>query len=291
MKTGFIGLGHMGSAMAANLIKAGHEVTVFNRSARKRRELVQLGAQEASSVAGACEAEAVITMLADDTAVSEVAFAKNGILASLRRDAIHISMSTISVTLSKRLAQAHAEVGQRFVTAPVFGRPDMATAAKLFIVTGGDLAALATCKPLFNAMGQRTLSIGTDPVAANLVKLCGNFLFASLIEALGEALALVGKAGIDQQSVVDILTSTIFPAPAYQTYGALIVGQKFEPAAFAAPLGFKDIRLTLAAAEELRVPMPLGSLLRDRFLRLLARGGDNLDWAAVGGLAAQDAGV
>ena len=292
MKTGFIGLGHMGSAMAANLIKAGHEVTVFNRSVQKRRELVHLGAHEASSVADACDAEAVITMLADDSAVTDVTFAERGILESLPTDAIHISMSTISVTLSKRLAQAHREAGQRFVTAPVFGRPDMAAAGKLFIVSAGDPAALATCKPLFDAIGQKTLAIGTEPVAANLVKLCGNFLFASLIEALGEALALVGKAGIDQQSVVDILTSTIFPAPAYKTYGALIVGRKFEPAAFAAPLGFKDIRLTLAAAEALHVPMPLGSLLRDRFLRLLAQeGGDHLDWAAVGGLAAQDAGV
>ncbi len=290
MKTGFIGLGHMGSAMAANLIKAGHEVTVFNRSAQKRRELVRLGAQEASSVAAACGSDAVITMLADDTAVTDVTFTKNGILQSLSREAIHISMSTISVTLSKRLAQAHAEAGQRFVAAPVFGRPDMAAAAKLFIVNAGDPAALATCKPLFDAMAQKALSIGTEPAAANLVKLSGNFLFASLIEALGETLALVGKAGIDQQSVVDILTSTIFPAPAYKTYGDLIVARKFEPAAFAAPLGFKDIRLTLAAAEALRVPMPLGSLLRDRFLRLLAQqGGEHLDWAAVGGLAAQDA--
>ncbi len=292
MKTGFIGLGHMGSAMAANLIKAGHEVTVFNRSAQKRRELVRLGAKEASSVADACDSDTVITMLADDAAVTEVTFAEKGILQSLPRGAIHISMSTISVALSKGLARAHADAGQRFVAAPVFGRPDMAGAAKLFIVTAGDPAVLATCKPLFDAMGQSALSAGTDPAAANLVKLSGNFLFASLIEALGEALALVGKAGIDQQSVVDILTSTIFPAPAYKTYGALIAGRRFEPAAFAATLGFKDIRLTLAAAEALRVPMPLGSLLRDRFLRLLAQeGGDHLDWAAVGALAAEDAGV
>ena len=290
MKTGFIGLGRMGSAMAANLIKAGHEVTVFNRTVHKRHELIQLGAKQASSVAAACDADAVITMLADDTAVTDVTFGERGILERLARDAIHISMSTISVALSKTLAQAHAEAGQRFVAAPVFGRPDMAAAAKLFIVTAGDPAALATCKPLFDAMGQKTLSVGTEPAAATLVKLSGNFLSASLIEALGETLALVGKAGIDQQSVVDILTSTLFPAPAYKTYGDLIVNRKFEPAAFAAPLGFKDIRLTLAAAEALRVPMPLGSLLRDRFLRLLAQdGGDHLDWAAVGGLAAQDA--
>ncbi len=291
MKTGFIGLGRMGSAMAANLIKAGHEVTVFNRTPEKGRELIELGAHEAARIEDACRAEAVVTMLADDTAVADVTFAQNAILQSLHRDALHISMSTISVALSKRLAEAHAEAGQRFVAAPVFGRPDMAAAAKLFIVTGGEPASLATCKPLFDAMGQKTLVIGTEPAAANLVKLSGNFLFASLIEALGETIALVGKAGIDRRAFVDALTSTIFPAPAYETYGTLIADGKFEPAAFAAPLGFKDIRLILAAAEGLRVPMPLGSLLRDRFLRLLAQGGDNLDWAAIGGLAGQDAGA
>jgi 3-hydroxyisobutyrate dehydrogenase-like beta-hydroxyacid dehydrogenase len=289
MKTGFIGLGQMGSAMAANLVKAGHDVTVFNRSPDKSRPLLELGARQATSIAGACDGETVITMLADDAAVAHTALSADGIVGKLRQGAIHISMSTISVALSKELARAHAKAGQRFVAAPVFGRPEMAAAAKLFIVTAGDPAAVQVCQPLFGAMGQKTFSIGTEPSAANLVKLSGNFLLASAIEALGEAVALVGKAGIDRHAFVDLLTSTIFPAPAYKTYGDLIADNKFQPARFAAPLGFKDIRLTLAAAETLRVPMPLGSLLRDRFLRLLAQGGDDLDWAAIGGLAAQDA--
>jgi 3-hydroxyisobutyrate dehydrogenase-like beta-hydroxyacid dehydrogenase len=290
MKIGFIGLGRMGAAMAANLVKAGHDVTVFNRSPEKSRALVELGAHHASSIAGACNGEAVITMLADDAAAAHVALSDDGIVGKLRRGAIHISMSTISVALSKELASAHARAGQRFVAAPVFGRPEMAAEAKLFIVTAGDPAAVGACQPLFGAMGQKALSMGTEPSAANLVKLSGNFLFASAIEALGEAVALVGKAGIDRHAFVDLLTSTIFPAPAYKTYGNLIANNEFQPARFAAPLGFKDIRLTLAAAESLRVPMPLGSLLHDRFLRLLAQGGDDLDWAAIGGLAAQDAG-
>jgi 3-hydroxyisobutyrate dehydrogenase-like beta-hydroxyacid dehydrogenase len=214
----------------------------------------------------------------------------DGIVANLAKGAIHLSMSTISVALSKELAEAHAKAGQRFVAAPVFGRPDMAAAAKLFIVAAGDPATIAACQPLFDALGQKTIPIGTEPSAANLVKLSGNFLLASVIEALGEAIALVGKAGVDRGAYVDLLTSTIFPAPAYKTYGGLIAESKFEPAAFRAPLGYKDIRLALAAAENLRVPMPLASLLRDRFLRLFAQGGDNLDWAAVGGLATQDAG-
>jgi 3-hydroxyisobutyrate dehydrogenase-like beta-hydroxyacid dehydrogenase len=289
MKIGFIGLGRMGSAMAENLLKAGHDVTVFNRSAEKSRPLLDLGAHQASSIAQACTGEAVITMLADDTAVSNAALTDDGIVKKLPQRAVHISMSTISVELSKQLAQAHARAGQRFVAAPVFGRPEAAAAAQLFIVAAGDPAAVGACRPLFDAMGQRTISIDEDPTAANLVKLSGNFLLASAIEALGEAVALVGKAGIDRHAFVDLLTSTIFPAPAYKTYGNLIADNQFQPARFAAPLGFKDIRLALAAAESLRVPMPLGSLLRDRFLRLLARGGDDLDWAAIGGLAVHDA--
>jgi 3-hydroxyisobutyrate dehydrogenase-like beta-hydroxyacid dehydrogenase len=290
MKIGFVGLGHMGSAMAANLVKAGHDVTVFNRSPEKRRALLELGAHEAESVADACHGQVIITMLADDTAVADVALAKYGIVETLAKGAIHLSMSTISVALSKRLSETHAHAGQRFVAAPVFGRPDAAAAAKLFIVAAGEPAAVEACKPLFDALGQTTFPISTEPAAANLVKLSGNFLLAAAIEALGEAIALVGKAGIDRRAYVDLLTSTIFPVPAYKIYGGLIAESRFQPAAFAAPLGFKDIRLAMAAAESLRVPMPLGSLLHDRFLRLLAQGGDSLDWAAIGGLAAQDAG-
>jgi 3-hydroxyisobutyrate dehydrogenase-like beta-hydroxyacid dehydrogenase len=290
MKVGFIGLGHMGAAMAANLVKAGHDVTVFNRSPGKSGALVDLGARNAATLADACAADAVITMLADDDAASDIALGDGGLIAHLPKGAIHVSMSTISVALSKRLARAHAQAGQRYVAAPVFGRPDMAAAAKLFIVAAGDPATIDACQPLFRAMGQKTFPMGTEPSAANLVKLSGNFLLASAIEALGEAVALIGKAGVDRRAYIEFLTSTLFNAPAYKTYGALIAQGKFEPAAFAAPLGYKDIRLALSAAESLHVPMPLASLLHDRFLRLLAQGGEHLDWSAIGGLASQDAG-
>jgi 3-hydroxyisobutyrate dehydrogenase-like beta-hydroxyacid dehydrogenase len=291
MKTGFIGLGRMGAAMAANLVKAGHDVTVFNRNPEKRRALVQLGAHEGTRVADACQGEVVITMVADDAAVSDIALAKGGLIQSLSKGAIHISMSTISVALSETLAHAHAEAGQRYIAAPVFGRPEAAAAAKLFIVAGGDPATVDVCQPLFDAMGQRTFPISTEPHGANLVKLSGNFLIAAVIEALGEAIALVGKGGIDRTAYVQLLTSSLFPAPSYQIYGGLIASGKFHPPGFAAPLGYKDIRLALAAAANLCVPMPLASLLHDRFLRLLAQGGsENLDWAAIGSLAAQDAG-
>jgi 3-hydroxyisobutyrate dehydrogenase-like beta-hydroxyacid dehydrogenase len=290
MKIGFIGLGRMGAAMAANLVKAGHDVSVFNRSPGRGAGLLELGAHEAANLAEACAGDAVITMLADDDAASAIALGNGGLIAHLPKGAIHLSMSTISVALSKSLAQAHAKAGQRYAAAPVFGRPDMAAAAKLFIVAAGDPATLDECQPLFRAMGQNTFPIGAEPWAANLVKLSGNFLMASAIEALGEAVALIGKAGIDRRAYIELLTSSIFNVPAYKTYGSLIAQGKFEPAAFAAPLGYKDIRLALAAAESLRVPMPLASLLHDRFLRLFAQGGDNLDWSAIGGLATQDAG-
>ncbi len=290
MKVGFIGLGHMGFGMAANLIRAGHEVTVYNRTASKMKALVEQGAHAAAQVTDACRGEAVITMLADDGAVESIAFGDEGLTGCLGKGAIHISMSTISVALSERLAAAHAEAGQRFVAAPVFGRPEAAAAAKLFIVAAGAPDAVYACLPLFEALGQETFTFGDNPQAANLVKLSGNFLIASAIEALGEAMALVGKAGVNRGQYLDLLTSTLFSAPIYKIYGPLIAEQRFEPAGFAAPLGHKDIRLTLAAAETLRVPMPLASLLRDRFLTLFAHGGERLDWSAIARLAAEDAG-
>jgi len=289
MDVGFVGLGNMGSGMAANLIKAGHRVTAYNRSPAKVDALAARGAHPAHTLAAACASEVVVTMLADDAAVAAVTLGDGGIIASAPRGAVHVSSSTISVTLAQRLAQAHAAAGQRFVSAPVFGRPEAAAAAKLFVVAAGPRDDVTAVMPLFEAIGQRTFVVSEDPEAANLVKLSGNFLIGSVIESLGEAMALVSKGGVDKHQYLEILTSTLFSAPVYQTYGALIAGEQFEPAGFAAPLGQKDIRLVLAAAEELRVPLPIASLLRDRFLRLLAGGGEQLDWSAVGSLAAQDA--
>jgi 3-hydroxyisobutyrate dehydrogenase-like beta-hydroxyacid dehydrogenase len=291
MKIGFIGLGSMGSPMAGNLLKAGHEVTVYNRTAAKAEALVRQGAQYAASIADACHGDAVFTMLADDSALESVVFGEAGVLASLRRDAIHISSSTISIAISERMTVAHAEREQRLVSAPVFGRPDAAAAAKLFVVAAGASDAVQACAPLFEAIGQKTFHFGDKPMLANLVKLSGNFLIASVIESLSEAVALVEKAGLDPRQYIDFLTSTLFAAPVYKTYGGLIVEKKFTPAGFGAPLGLKDVRLTLAAGEQLRVPLPLASLVRDRFLTLLARGGENLDWSAISQIPAQDSGL
>jgi 3-hydroxyisobutyrate dehydrogenase-like beta-hydroxyacid dehydrogenase len=291
MKIGFIGLGQMGAAMAANLLKAGYEVAVYNRTASKTEALVRLGARACQSVEAVCVAEVVITMLADDHALEEIVFGKGGVLVSLKKGAAHISSSTISVALSKRLAAAHASAGQHYLAAPVFGRPEAAANGKLFVVVGGPADLVDTYMPLFKSLGQRTFVMSGKAEDANLVKLSGNFLIAVVIESLGEALALIGKGGLDQQQYLDLLTSTLFDAPVYKTYGRLIVERRFEPAGFAAPLGQKDIRLTLAAAEALNVPLPLASLLRDRFLTLLAQGGEALDWSAIGQLAAQDSGL
>jgi 3-hydroxyisobutyrate dehydrogenase-like beta-hydroxyacid dehydrogenase len=293
MHIGFIGLGQMGAGMAANLVKAGHDVTVYNRTRAKAEALVAQGAKAAAGVSDACRGDAVITMLANDDAVERVVFGDGGIIASLPAGAIHISSSTISVALSEAIASAHAKAGgrhQRFVAAPVFGRPDLATAGQLFVVAAGEHDAVEAAAPLLDAIGQKTFIVSETPKAANLVKLSGNFLIAAVIESLGEAMALVGKGGIDKRQYLDILTSTLFGAPVYKTYGRLIADGIFEPAGFAAPLGQKDIRLTLAAAEDLRVPLPLANILRDRFLTLLAHGGDKLDWSAIGQLAAKDAG-
>ncbi|SCB12103.1 NAD(P)-dependent oxidoreductase [Rhizobium hainanense] len=291
MKVGFIGLGQMGSAMAVNLIKAGHEVTVYNRSRDKVEALAGEGAKVAATVAEACGGEAVFTMLAHDDALSAVVHGDGGVLASLGKGAVHISASTISVAMSERLTREHAAAGQRFVAAPVFGRPEAAAAAKLFVAAAGAPDAIRSVTPLFDAIGQRTFVLGEEPKSANLVKLSGNFLIASVIESLGEAMALVEKGGVDRHAYLDLLTSTLFNAPVYKTYGGLIADRKFQPAGFAAPLGQKDIRLALAAGEALNVPLPLASLLRDRFLNLLAHGGEELDWSAIGALAAKDAGL
>ncbi len=280
----------MGAGMAANLLKARHVVTVYNRTPTKVEALVAQGAKAAASVSDACHGDAVITMLADDDAVEMAVYGGGGIIGSLSTGAIHISSSTISVALSERLEAAHAKAGQRFVAAPVFGRPDVAATGRLFVVAAGAPDAVEAAAPLFDAIGQKTFVVSDVPKAANLVKLSGNFLIASVIESVGEVMALIGKAGVDRRQYLDFLTSTLFDAAVYKTYGGLIADRKFEPAGFAAPLGQKDIRLTLAAAEDLRVPMPLASLLRDRFLTLLAHDGDKLDWSAIGQLAAKDAG-
>ncbi|WP_264034101.1 NAD(P)-dependent oxidoreductase [Mycobacterium interjectum] len=290
MDIGFIGLGNMGQGMAANLMKAGHRVTVYNRSPDKAQALVQRGATAARTVAQACRAEVVFTMLADDRAVEAVALGPDGIAASLPAGPRTCRRAPSASRCRSALPRRTPEAGQRYAAAPVFGRPEAATAAKLFVIAAGAPEVLQPLSQLFDEIGQRTFVVSEQPHTANLVKLSGNFLLASAIETIAEAVALVSKAGVDRQQYVDILTSTLFAAPAYQTYGGLIARQEFEPAGFAASLGLKDVRLVLAAGEQLQVPLPVASLLRDRFLTLVATGGGHLDWSALATLSARDAG-
>ena len=298
MNVAFIGLGNMGSAMARNLIKAGHALTVYNRSRNRAEELKPLGARvAATSGEAAYSAEVAITMLADDHALESVAFGQGtagkgkGILDSLPANAVHVSMSTISVAMSRRLAAAHAERKQHYVAAPVFGRPEAAAAAKLFIVAAGPAAQVERCRPLFDAVGQKTFIAGDDAPGANLMKLTGNFLITTVIEGLAESFALVRKTGLDVNQFLEVLTNSLFNAPIYKTYGGIIAAEKFEPAGFKLPLGLKDNRLLLAAAEEAAVPMPMASLVRDRFLAALAQGMGESDWSSIARVSAKEAGL
>jgi len=288
---GFIGLGNMGSAMATRLLDAGFDVTVYNRSPGKADAVVARGATVAATVAQACAGDVVFTMLANDEAVEAVVTGDAGVLATMREGATHVSASTISAALSKRLTAAHAAAGQQFITSTVLGRPEAASAGKLFVLAAGPAEAVEPLIPVLDALGQRTFRVSDVASVGNVVKLSANFLLANVIESLSEAVALVSKAGVDRADYIDIITSTLFSAPAYQTYGGLIAREEFEPAGFAARLGLKDIRFVLAAAEELEVPLPIASLLRDRFLTLLAAGGGDLDWSAISTLAQRDAGL
>jgi 3-hydroxyisobutyrate dehydrogenase-like beta-hydroxyacid dehydrogenase len=291
MDIGFIGLGKMGRGMAQNLLQADHTVTVWNRTASRADELQKLGAQVAASPAEAARAGIVITMLADDAALESAVFGENGILKALPSGGLHVSMSTISVALSTRLTAAHTAAKQAYVAAPVFGRPEAATAKKLFIVAAGSAADLSRSQPIFDALGQRTYIAGNEPHAANTIKLLGNFLIATTIESFGEAFALARKSGIAPEKFLEIITGTLFTAPLHQNYGGIIARQAYEPAGFAAALGLKDARLVLQAADAAGVPLPIASLVRDRFLSAIGHGHAEKDWSIIAKLAAEDAGL
>jgi len=290
MNVGFIGLGNMGQPMARNLLKAGHHLLVYNRTRSRAEELLAEGARLAESARDACRGDVVITMLADDRAVEEVVTGAD-LVSNLAPNTVHVSMSTLSVALSRRLAEMHAQAGRAYVSAPVFGRPEAAAAAKLFIMAAGPAGAVDQCRPLFEGLGQRTFVGGPDAPAANVVKLAGNFLIASLLESLGEAVALVRKSGVDPKRFLEIMTDSLFAAPVYKTYGSIIVQQRYQPAGFKVPLGLKDVRLILAAAEAAAVPMPIASLVRDRLLTAIAQGHQDLDWSVVARIAAENAGL
>src|SRR5216117_4517979 len=270
MRISFIGLGSMGLPMARHLFQAGHTLTVYNRTRARADQLKQFNPVVADSPGAAVrDAEVLVTMVADDAA-----------LAALPRGAIHVSMSTISPALSRRLAERHKTAGQTYVAAPVFGRPEAAEAKQLWIVAAGPPQALQRCGPVLDAMGQGVIVAGADPPRANVIKLAGNFLLVAAIEAMGEAFALARKYGVAPAELLDIVNGRLFRSPIYENYGKLIAEERYEPAGFKLKYGLKDVRLALGAADEATVPMPLASLMRDRYLSAVARGWGDADWAA-----------
>jgi len=283
MNIGFIGLGGMGAAMASNLIKAGHRVTVWNRSTAPIAALVAQGALAAENAAAAFNNEFVFSMLADDTAVRETI--DRQVLSAAPANVIHINLATVSIELTREFEQSHRALNIAYIAAPVFGRPDVASAGKLNILAAGPAEALQKVQPLFDVLGQKTWPLGALPERAIAVKLAGNFMIGSAIEAMVESAALVQRYGVAPSDMLDILTNTLFAAPVYKNYGAQIAAQRYEPAAFKLRLGLKDVDLALSAAQAVNTPMPLASLLRDNLLDALAHGEGEMDWAALANVA------
>src|ERR1700733_7955989 len=292
MKVGFLGLGNMGSEMARNLIKAGHSLTVYNKTQSRAEELASLGAKVARTPGqAASDVEAIITMVADDAAIESIVLDHNAGIHSLPAGSVHIAMSTMSVAMARRLTAAHRDRKQFFVSAPVFGRPDAAEAARLVIAAAGPADQIARCQPLFAAIGQKTYVFGEDPPAANVVKVTMNFLIPVVIESPGESSALIKKSGVDPDKFLDLLTGSLFSAPIYRTYGPMVAADNYEPVGFRMALGMKDNRLVLAAAENAAVPLPLASLIRDRMLSATAQGMGEADWASIARLSLKEAGL
>ncbi len=291
MKIGFIGAGKMGAGMARNLLRAGHEVAVYNRTRAKAEALRADGAHVANSPADAAhDAEAVFTILSDDHAVSQTVFGDNGLAFGLKPHATHIASSTISVALSRHLAHEHHKLGQNYVAANVFGRPEAAEKKQLIIVAGGDSRILEHLDPLFTAIGRRTFIAGEEPWFANAMKLCGNFMIASMMETFGEAFATLRKSGIEHHRFLEVMNE-LFGSPVYRNYGQIIADQRFKPAGFTVKLGLKDVRTVLETAQEVNVPMPFASVLRDRLLSSMAHGQEELDWGSLAMTTAREAGL
>lgn len=292
MRIGFAGLGPMGSAMALRLVRAGHEMRVWNRTPERAAPLVEAGAVQAASPAEAARgAEFVVSSLADDAASEAVTLGEDGLASGMAAGAAHLAMSTLSVALADRLAAAHAGRGQGFLATPVLGRPPAAAAGALFIMAAGDAALVERARPVLDAMGQRVFVVGAVPRQASLVKLACNFLIFSTIEQLSEVFALSEKGGVAPAVLFEVLTESLFTAPVHKNYGRMILERAFDPPGGTVALGAKDTRLVLAAGEELGVPLPLASLLRDRFVAAGARGEGGLDFTVIARQVLEAAGL
>jgi 3-hydroxyisobutyrate dehydrogenase-like beta-hydroxyacid dehydrogenase len=279
--------------MASNLAAAGHSIVGFVRRPEQVEMLAGLGIQAATEMKPIFERDIVVTMLPDDAAVREVVFGgkERGLAAGLPPGAIHLSMSTISPHCADELAAEHAQRGQGYVAAPVLGNPDAAKARQLFILAAGATVDIGLCQPLFDGLGQRTFVIGADPPAANFVKLAANAISGATAEILGEVMALARKRGIDPAQLLAVLTQTMFGGRAYGLYGEKIAAQHYAAGGFVMPLGLKDIKLALAEAAAAAVPMPTLDVVRDRLIAGIEHGYADLDWSALGLVAADAAGL
>lgn len=293
MKIGFIGLGNMGLPMAKNLIAAGYHLQVYNRTAEKADELEASAITKCKTPAeAAANVAMVITMLSDDDTVKESVVGKNGILNTLQKGGLHISMSTISPDIAQFLSDQHKAAGSSYLAAPVFGRPEAAAAKKLWVCVSGSKEDKQTATPILECLGQGVVDFGEDAGGANVVKIAGNFMIMSSLEMMAEAFTLAEKFNLDRSKVAEFFGSTIFNAPIYQNYGRLIANKQYEPVGFKARLGYKDARLAFKLAQQSETPMPLGTLIHNRLLTAVAKGLGDRDWVeAVGRGVTDDAGV
>jgi 3-hydroxyisobutyrate dehydrogenase-like beta-hydroxyacid dehydrogenase len=290
MDVGFIGLGHMGAGIAANLVKAGHRVRVWNRSPGPVEALVRGGAERAASPADALTGEVAFSMLSQDEVIEEVLIASRALDAA-RRGLVHVNLSTVSVAFAQRMEAEHARRNLGYVAAPVLGRPDVAAKGELNVLCAGPAEAVGKVTPLLATFAARIWKFGDAAHRANVVKLCSNFALATVIETLGETGALAEAYGVAPGQLYEMMTSTLFAAPAYKVYAPIILESKFTPAAFKLPLGHKDVRLAIAAGEAAHTPLPLASLLRDHFVEAEAAGDGDKDWAALAAGAFRRAGL
>lgn len=287
MDIGFIGLGHMGSAIAGRFLQANHKVRVWNRSPEGARKVGEAGAQVVASPDEAFKGDVVFSMLGDDNALRAVLL-DTGVLERASRQAVpvHVNMATVSVAFADELAALHEKRGIAYIAAPVMGRPDVAAAGKLNIIAAGPTAALDKVQPLLDVAGQKTWRFGETASRANVVKISMNFMLAAACEAMGEAAALATGYDIKAGDLFDLASHSLFPGPVYEGYGRLIAAGTFEPAGFKARLGLKDVRLALSAADAVTTPMPLASQMRDSLLEALTRGEGEKEFGVVLGRAA-----
>lgn len=283
----------MGMPMAKNLLKAGYRLQVYNRTALKAEGLDQNSIKVCGSPEeAATDVQYVITMLAEDAILEEAVSGEKGLIKSLKKGAVHISMSSISPETSVKLTSIHQQTGTHYLTAPVFGRPEAAAAQKLWICTSGNPSVKEACQPILESMGQSVVDFGEEPGNANVVKITGNFMIMASMEMMAEAFTLGEKNGIDPKKLADFFGSTLFNAPIYQNYGKLIANKQYEPVGFKAKLGFKDARLAFTLAQKSEMPMPFAATVHNRLLTAIAKGWGDRDWVeGFGHGVTDDAGI